>query len=145
MSRTERIDRLRQTLEDLPRAIDHAERAGGAQAEGWSLLEVLTHLADAETVYGIRARLLVSESDPVLQPYDQEAWAARYAALETIGTALERWRVMREANLRLFDSLAEDDWSKTGLHLERGRESLEHQLVRMSDHDVAHLGQIEAL
>jgi uncharacterized damage-inducible protein DinB len=146
-ARAERLDILRTTLGELPRAVGGVQRSEDESpgAGGWSLREVLAHLADAELVYGLRLRLLVGVDNPRLEGYDQERWAERFTALETVTSALERWRVQREANLRLLESLSEAEWFRTGTHTERGVESVEDQLVRMSDHDVGHLRQLHQL
>jgi uncharacterized damage-inducible protein DinB len=146
-SRAERLDVLRATLERLPAAVASARRDQdeAPRAGEWSLRQVLAHLADAELVYGVRVRLLVGTDNPNLAGYDQERWADRFTELETIESALERWRVQREANLRLFDSLSDAEWERTGQHRERGVESVEDQLVRIADHDVGHLRQLHEL
>lgn len=146
-SRGQRLDVLRSTLEQLPQVIAAIERSEDEQpAPGaWSLRQVVTHLADAELVYGVRLRLLVRTDSPQLQGYDQEQWADRFTDLDTIATALERWRVLREANLRLLDSLSDGEWARTGMHSERGVESVDDQLERMWDHDTGHLRQLQEL
>ncbi len=146
-SRAERLQVLRATLEQLPAAVSHLPRTEGAAPRpgGWSPRQVLAHLADAELVYGVRLRLLVGTDEPRLEGYDQERWAERFTSLETPESALERWRVQREANLRLFDSLSDDEWERTGTHAERGVESVEDQLLRMADHDTGHLRQLQEL
>jgi uncharacterized damage-inducible protein DinB len=146
-TRAERLDVLRSTLEGLPLAVSGVARADdeAPQRGGWSLREVVAHLADAELVYGVRLRLLVGTDDPHLEGYDQERWAQRFARLETVTTALERWRVQREANLRLLGSLSEAEWARTGLHAERGVESVDDQLIRMCEHDNGHLRQLHEL
>lgn len=146
-ARAERLDVLRATLEQLPLAIANAAR-GEHQSPpggGWSLQQVVVHLADAELVYGMRVRLLVGTDNPNLEGYDQERWADRFTDLETVESALERWRVQREANLRLFDSLTDAEWGRTGRHSERGVESVDDQLVRIADHDTGHLRQLHQL
>src|ERR1700724_457161 len=42
----------------------------------WSAAEIVHHLADSETVSGIRLRRLLVEDQPLIQGYDQEAFAA---------------------------------------------------------------------
>lgn len=146
--RSRRLEALRQTLELLPESIARVGVDGHdarRRPEDWSLREVVAHLADAETVYGVRLRLLVATDDPVLQGYDEEAWTRRFGPLETVESALDRWRSLREANLRLLDSLTEAEWRRTGRHSERGVESVEDQLVRMEEHDVGHLRQLADL
>jgi len=143
------LDELRETLEELPRAIAAVEaehladsRPGSGE---WSPREVMAHLADAETVYGIRIRMIVGGDGPRLEAYDQDRWTARFSDLDTLGSALERWRVMRESTLRLLDSLSEDEWSRSGLHAERGEESVLNQVEIMAGHDRGHLEQMLVL
>jgi hypothetical protein len=54
-----------------------SRRASTRPAPGkWSAQEIICHLADCELVYGVRYRIILSEPDPVLIPFDQDAWAA---------------------------------------------------------------------
>ena len=147
--RAERLDSLRATLEELPRAaaaVEMRQAADGRPGTGeWSPREVMAHLADAEQVYGVRIRLILAGDRPRLEAYDQDRWAERFGRLETITTALDRWRATREATLRLLDSLGEEEWSRTGLHSERGEQSVDDQLTLLADHDRGHLAQLYEL
>ena len=51
-------------------------RTRPAPAE-WSVLELLGHLVDAETVMSGRYRWTVSQDEPPLLGYDQDLWVAR--------------------------------------------------------------------
>lgn len=147
--RAERLDTLRATLEELPRAaaaVAERKAADGRPAMGeWSPREVLAHLADAEQVYGVRIRLMVGGDRPRLEAYDQDRWAARFAGLETLETAIDRWRATREATLRLLDSLSEDEWSRAGLHSELGEQRVDDLLTVLAEHDRGHLAQLYEL
>ena len=41
----------------------------------WSVHEVVCHCADSEMNGAVRLRYVLAEKDPVIQGYDQEAWA----------------------------------------------------------------------
>src|SRR5213594_2081098 len=43
----------------------------------WSAVEIVHHLADSETTSALRLRRLLVEDHPLIQGYDQEAFAAR--------------------------------------------------------------------
>ena len=43
----------------------------------WTAAEIVHHLADSETQSATRLRKLLVEPHPVIQGYDQEAWAAK--------------------------------------------------------------------
>lgn len=147
--RSARLHQMRAALEELPRVAAGIEARAMEDARPgageWSPREVIAHLADAETVYGIRIRMIVGGDHPRLEPYDQDRWAQRFATLETMRTAVDRWRVMRESTLRLLDSLTEDEWARSGVHAERGEESVDSQVAIMSGHDQQHLEQMLVL
>ena len=53
---------------------DLARRARGGD-EGWSVVEVVCHLRDAEERAAERMRAIRDEDDPRIAGYDQDAWA----------------------------------------------------------------------
>ncbi len=65
----------------------------------WSVIEVVQHLADSDLVFGFRLRMIVTEDQPRVPGYDQDAWARtfRYRAVP-LDTALDQLRGMRAAN-----------------------------------------------
>jgi hypothetical protein len=115
------------------------EPAGG----GWSPTVVLAHLADAELVYGFRIRMVVAGARPFLASYDEEAWARRFASLDLDPKeSLARWRILRDSNLGLLDSLDDDEWKLSGLHPDLGEITVARMAARMANHDREHLDQI---
>ena len=59
--------------------------------------------------------------------------------------SLEVFRVLRENNLRMLNSLPRDLWENYGIHSERGKETIA-QIVRMyAGHDLNHVAQVEKI
>jgi len=112
----------------------------------WSVGEILAHLADAEIVGAYRLRVILGSPGAPVAAYDQDSWAAsgRYDARDP-RTSLELFRVVREANLALLESLTPSEWQQYGVHSERGRESIEHLVRMFAGHDVNHTRQIERI
>jgi hypothetical protein len=109
----------------------------------WSPATVVAHLADAELVYSVRIRMTLTTDRPYLAAFDEDAWVRRFAELETDPKeSLARWRALRDANLRVFESLEPGEWKLTGLHAERGEVSVAHLADLLVAHDRAHLAQI---
>src|SRR5574341_699148 len=112
----------------------------------WSIQEIISHLADTEMVMGCRARWIAFEDHPTLVPFDQEKWAAgRAREKEPLAETLERFRVMRRSQLRLFRRASKTDFRRTGFHPERGEVTLQVQLETLAGHDLNHLAQIQRL
>lgn len=140
------VARLKATVRDLLALVNGASAAQLAQVpdgEEWSPAMVVTHLADAEMVYGHRVRMMLTTDRPFLAPYDQSAWVQRFHELEVDAkTTMARWRALREANLRVFESLDDGEWKLSGLHAERGELSVLQVAAVMADHDRDHLSQM---
>jgi uncharacterized damage-inducible protein DinB len=71
----------------------------------WSIRDILCHLADTEIAFGFRLRQSLAEPHHVIQPFDQERWAAPYPNL-TAHDALDAFSASRKWNVRLIRSLA---------------------------------------
>jgi hypothetical protein len=138
-------------LGEMPLALPRAVQGLSAQqlrkperAGKWSIGQILQHLADSEVVWAWRMRLILAQDRPRLTGYDQDLWAERlrYDQADP-ADALELFRVLRRANLRLVDGASPADLKRTGMHAERGEESLEHLCRLYAGHDLLHLRQIE--
>ena len=110
----------------------------------WSINQILQHLADSDVVWAWRMRLILAQERPQLTGYDQDLWAERlHYEQEDPSEALERFRILRRANLRLIERASPADLKRVGVHIERGEESLEHHCRLYAGHDLLHLNQIE--
>lgn len=128
-------------LEALLLELNDVDRPYGPGA--WSAREVLAHLADNELGAGFRLRQAVARV-PVVQPYDQNAWAVRYARLDP-ALSLETFRALRAWNLALYASFSLQDWLQEVDHPERGRLSVDVMVRLLAGHDLNHLAQLERL
>ena len=124
-----------------PKLIAEAVRAApGGVGEGWSASEIAAHLADIEVALGWRIRQILSEEVPMLQPFDQNGWAAalRYGERD-VEVALNAYAALRAANVEILARLAEEGWERRFRHPEFGPASLRTLVRHISDHDLDHL------
>ena len=109
----------------------------------WTPNEVIGHLADGEWVYGYRLRLILCEDNPPIRGTNQDLWVARQQHNEREPSELvEIFRTLRQFNLALWRTTSPEDSQRTGLHNERGPESLGVMLRMLAGHDLSHLEQI---
>jgi len=112
----------------------------------WSACEIVHHLADSETISGIRLRRLLSEDHPVIQGYDQDEYASRLKYNERdMAPALEALHAARATTAQLFERMTDDDWQREGTHSEHGRYTIEGWLAIYAVHAHIHANQIRAL
>ncbi len=112
----------------------------------WSIRDIIGHLADGEIANSYRYRKILAEDRPKIEGYDQEAFTERLRKQkEPVRDALERFRILREANLKLIRSTPKSDWERYGMHAERGKESFGRIVILLAGHDINHLKQIEAI
>jgi len=109
----------------------------------WSVRAILAHLAEDELVSSWRYRHMIEHSGATLLGFDQDEWA-RLGDYDswTPREALEMFRLLREANLRVFARLTPEEWQRYGIHAERGRITVEELARHMAGHDVNHINQV---
>jgi hypothetical protein len=114
-------------------------------AEGeWSVLECLGHMTDAELITSARYRWVLAENEPPLQPFDQEAWAARLDHVhDDPATLLDMFAALRRANVALWQRTPASERSRVGMHGERGPESYELLFRMQAGHGRVHRAQAE--
>jgi hypothetical protein len=113
---------------------------------GWTVRQVVHHLADSHMNAFIRMKLLLTEDHPTIKPYDQDAWALTadvrtvdvQVSLDLLRSLHERWGV-------LLESLPENAWGRTGHHPERGEITVASILTIYAEHGRKHVGQIAGL
>jgi hypothetical protein len=112
----------------------------------WSAAEIVHHLADSETTSGLRLRRLLVEDHPLIQGYDQDAYAGRlnYNNRE-MAPALDAFRSARATAAQLFEFMSDADWHREGTHSESGSYSVEGWLTIYASHAHNHAAQIRRL
>lgn len=112
----------------------------------WSAAEIVHHLADSETTSGLRLRRLLVEDHPLIQGYDQEAYAAKLNYNQRdIAPAMDAFRSARATTGQLLDLMSEEDWEREGTHSESGSYTAEDWLDIYAVHAHNHAGQIGRL
>jgi hypothetical protein len=120
-----------------------SERVNQPIAPGkWSPREIACHLADCELAFSFRLRQALAEDGHVMQPFDQDRWAANYAAYEA-DAALALFSAARGWNLALLRSLPAEAFTRKVSHPERGEMTFQTIVETMGGHDLNHLAQLE--
>lgn len=112
----------------------------------WSIKEVLCHLRDTTEIHELRMRRVVTEENPLLPAFDQEAYARdRKYQEEQTSTILPSFLEHRRAMVELVRGLPQDAWDRRGIHEETGPLSLRDLVQGAVNHDLEHLAQLRRL
>ena len=121
------------------------DRVNESPAPGkWSPAEIVCHLADCEIAFGFRLRQTLAEEHHVLQPFDQEKWAAPYKGIAA-KDALVAFTAMRNWNLVLIGRTMSTFASKPVTHPERGTMTFQTIVETMAGHDLNHVAQLKRI
>jgi hypothetical protein len=124
-----------------PPQLDTPYRPGG-----WTVRQVVHHLADSHLNSYVRFRLALTEEEPTIKPYDQARWAEledACAAPPELSLALleslhARW-------VQLLRSLGPADFARTFRHPELGLMTLDRNLQLYAWHGRHHIAHITSL
>jgi DinB superfamily len=112
----------------------------------WSIHEIVAHLADCELMFSARCRYILYEENKPLIGFDQDRLMSGWRReQESFEDTLERFRVMRQAQLRMFRAASPEDLARAATHEEYGQESASDYLFKVAGHDLNHLEQIVRL
>ena len=110
----------------------------------WSLAAIVAHLAEAEIALSWRYRQIAEREGAALAGYNQNVWhrLGDYDSRDT-QESLAQFRLLREANLRMFGRFTPEDWRRSGIHAERGCLTMKDLVAQAAGHDLSHLQQAE--
>ena len=115
---------------------------------GWTVRQLVHHIADSHMNAYVRVRLALTEDWPTIVAYQEARWAdledARSAA---VSSSLDLLQALHTRWVRLFASLGEPDWKRGYTHPQNGRQSVEQALMLYDwhgRHHTAHITQLSA-
>lgn len=142
-----------QTLRALPDQLQAAVSGlSGARLDtpyregGWTVRQVVHHVADSHANSYVRFKLALTEDWPTIKPYDEAAWAnladSRSMPVEPslsfINALHARW-------VALLESLSEEDFQRGYNHPAMGRQNLATALALYAWHSRHHTAHITNL
>jgi uncharacterized damage-inducible protein DinB len=134
--------RLREGVAGLTDAqLDTPYRDGG-----WTVRQVVHHVPDSHLNAYTRFKLGLTETDPVIKPYDEGAWALLDDTRSTpVDVSLALLEALHARWVNLLRALSDDAWPRAVQHPENGRMRLDHILGLYAWHGRHHVAHVTAL
>lgn len=140
------IAALPNKLEEAVRGLNDAQLDTPYRDGGWTVRQVVHHLADSHMNAFLRFKWMITEQNTKIKVYDQDVWATtpEYAlpvepSLLLIRGLHSRWTAM------LHSLTADEQWNRTADHPENGTVTLDRMLHIYSGHGNKHCGHIWGL
>jgi uncharacterized damage-inducible protein DinB len=112
---------------------------------GWTVRQVVHHVADSHPVCLMRFKLALTEDWPTINPYDEAAWANLADSRLPVDVSLSLIAAMHKRWVALLESLTDEDFQKGFNHPERGRLNLATTLALYDWHSRHHTAHITGL
>lgn len=131
-------DRLEEAVEGLNDGqLDTRYREGG-----WTIRQVVHHVADSHLNAYCRLKLALTEEAPVIRPYEQDPWASLPDSKLPVGVSLGIVRGLHARLSCLLESMGEEDFQRPWIHPEIGTLNLTGLLDIYQWHGRHHVAHI---
>ncbi|HUA97250.1 MAG TPA: bacillithiol transferase BstA [Terracidiphilus sp.] len=146
--RAAHIEILRQLPERLREAVsglDDAQLDTPYREGGWTVRQVVHHVADSHANSYVRFKLALTEKWPTIKPYDEAAWARLADSRESVAPSLAFIEALHTRWVALLEPLGEEDFQRGFNHPEMGRQTLAKSLALYAWHSRHHTAHITGL
>jgi hypothetical protein len=138
------IQSLPQQIEYAITNLDHHQQDTPYREGGWTVKQVVHHVADSHMNAYIRFKLGLTEDSPVIKPYDEAAWAELSdtknlpvnISITLLYAVHSRWQ-------EILKNMEEPQWDRKVFHPEHKKELTLWYLLGLyawhSRHHVAHI------
>ncbi|MDF2450314.1 MAG: hypothetical protein K0R26_2818 [Bacteroidota bacterium] len=114
---------------------------------GWSIRQIIHHLADSHMKMWIRFKHTMAENNPTIQPYDQDKWtnSADYQSAP-IESSLMIFEGIQSRFSNLLKNMSESDFKRIYTHPEFNKKFTLGEATQLyAWHGLHHVAQIEGV
>ncbi|MDE3237226.1 MAG: putative metal-dependent hydrolase [Bacteroidota bacterium] len=117
------IKYLPDELETAVQNLDAAQLDTPYRESGWSIKQLVHHVADSHMNAYIRFKLGLTEHHPTIKPYDEKEWAKLADNdLVPINVSLTLLHALHQRWYAILKGLTEEQFERTVVHPEHGRQ-----------------------
>lgn len=143
-----------QVLEEFPsrlralvEGLNDGQLATPYRPGGWTVRQTVHHVADSHHNSYMRFKWALTESTPVIKPYDEKAWAELFdSKTAPIALSLNHLQAVHAKLVYLLKGLSEDDLKRKFVHPDGHMETtLDENIGRYAWHSNHHYAHIHNL
>jgi len=139
------IEELPRLLRDAVKDLDNEQLDTSYRPEGWTLRQVVHHIADTNVNVYVRFKLALTEENPVINPFEESKWAELPDNKLSVEVSLSLLESLHIRWCNLLRNLNPIDFERIFTHPVAGEETLGKSIGFYAWHGKHHLSQITSL
>ncbi|GAE25735.1 hypothetical protein JCM9140_1743 [Halalkalibacter wakoensis JCM 9140] len=139
------IEELPSLLQKAVKDLDDEQLDTPYRPGGWTIRQVIHHLADSHMNALVRFKLALTEETPVIKPYNEAKWAELSDCTLPIEVSLLLLKSLHTRWTNVLSSLSPEDLKKTFIHPELGEVTVGKNIGIYAWHGRHHLAHITSL
>jgi uncharacterized damage-inducible protein DinB len=139
------IEVLPSLLRDAVKDLDDEQLNTPYRKGGWTVRQVVHHLADSHMNAFVRCKLALTEENPVIKPYEEGKWAELPDYQLPIDLSLSLLDALHIRWVGVLRNLTSADLEKTFIHPDSGQVSVGRNIGIYAWHGRHHLAHITSL
>ncbi|ADV81369.1 metal-dependent hydrolase [Terriglobus saanensis SP1PR4] len=145
------VARLAELPEELFHVVDglsDAQLSTPYREGGWTVRQLVHHVADSHANAYLRIRLALTEDAPTICTYDEKAWAELHDSIAPVAWSIQWLEALHARLVMLLQSLDAQQWKRVFIHPEKGPVTVEMAALEYawhSRHHVAHIAHLRAV
>jgi uncharacterized damage-inducible protein DinB len=146
--RQQRIEELASTPANVRRAVEglsEAQLDTPYRAGGWTVRQVVHHVADASITLFTRTKLTLTETQPLVKTFEEDEWAKLPDSRIPVEASLKLLEGLHERLDTLLRSMPPESFSLTFQHPASGLNTLDRLLAYFAWHGKQHTAHITSL
>jgi hypothetical protein len=144
--RTDHVERLASQPARLAAAVSgfsEDDFRAPYRPDGWSCLQLVHHVADSHLNAYTRVKLGLTEHEPTIKPYDQDAWVQLADCALSPLVSLALLDATHQRLVAVVRAMHPEDFSRAILHPDNGRMTLDQVIAMYAWHGDHHIRQLE--
>lgn len=119
---TDLLENFPRWLDVLIENLDEAQFHTPYRPGGWSIQQIIHHLADSHLNAYVRMKLALTEDNPTVKPYSEMAWAETpEVEVVPVNVSITLLHALHRRMAALMRALSEAQWQRSFYHPERQR------------------------
>lgn len=139
------LSQLPSNLRSAIQGLDDEQLETPYRPEGWTVRQLVHHVADSHINAYVRFKLALTEFEPTIKTYKEDLWAKLPDSSEPVEVSLQLTEALHARWVALLSAMQPDEFARTLHHPEHGVVSLDRMLAMYAWHSAHHTAHIVEL